>query len=368
MDCKYNFIYESQKASDEFFIFATMIDDDFSVKLIKWYGQNKRNLPWRETKNPYVIWISEIILQQTKVDQGLPYYIKFIEKFPNIHELAKANENVVLKLWQGLGYYSRARNLHFSSKFISNNLNGEFPKTYDELIKLKGVGKYTASAISSFAFNEKKAVLDGNVFRVLSRYFGIEDPIDTSTGTKIFENIAFQNLPKKNIDTYNQSIMEFGALHCKPAKPQCDSCPLNNKCWALNNNKIASLPIKSKKIIKKERFFNFLVLRNEKFIFLEKRITNDIWKNMYQFPLFEEPLETFRPPKDLIKTGLLLRKSETTHLLTHQKLNVIFWEFKMGILLKNKNYEKIEIKKLNDYAVPKIVENYINQNISIDRL
>jgi A/G-specific adenine glycosylase len=201
-----------------------MIDDDFSLKLIKWYSENKRNLPWRESKSPYKIWISEIILQQTKVDQGLPYYLKFIKKFPNVHDLAIADENMVLKLWQGLGYYSRARNLHYSAKYISNHLNGEFPKTYDELIKLKGVGKYTASAIASFAFNEKKAVLDGNVFRVLSRYFGIEDPIDTTSGSKIFENIAFINLPKKNVDTYNQSVMEFGALQCKPVKPNCNSC------------------------------------------------------------------------------------------------------------------------------------------------
>ena len=148
-----------------------MVSDDFSLKLIKWYKLNKRNLPWRESKNPYKIWISEIILQQTKVDQGLPYYLKFIQKFPNVHELAKANENVVLKLWQGLGYYSRARNLHYSAKYISKDLNGQFPKNYNELIKLKGVGKYTASAVASFAFNEKKAVLDGNVFRVLSRKF-----------------------------------------------------------------------------------------------------------------------------------------------------------------------------------------------------
>ena len=368
MDCKYNFIYESQKATAEFFIFVSMIDNDFSLKLIKWYFKNKRNLPWRETKSPYKIWISEIILQQTKVEQGLPYYLKFIKKFPNVHDLAKADENIVLKLWQGLGYYSRARNLHYSAKYISNHLNGEFPKTYVGLIKLKGVGKYTASAIASFAFNEKKAVLDGNVFRVLSRYFGIEDPIDTTSGSKVFENIAFINLPKRNIDTYNQSVMEFGALQCKPVKPKCKSCPLNSKCFAFNNNKILSLPLKSKKIIKKERFFNFLVIKTKKFIFLEKRIKNDIWKNMYQFPLFEEPVESFSPPRELIKNSILSRKTRVTHLLTHQKLNVVFWEFEMKNLFLNKKYEKIEIKNLNEYAVPKIVENYINQNLSNHRL
>ena len=201
--------------------------------------------------------------------------------------------------------------MHYSAKYISNHLNGEFPKTYDEIIKLKGVGKYTASAIASFAFNEKKAVLDGNVFRVLSRYFGIEEPIDTSSGIKIFENIAFINLPKKNIDIYNQCIMEFGALQCSPVKPKCYSCPLNCKCFAFNNNKTLSLPLTSNKVKKKERFFNFIVLRNEKFIFLEKRIKNDIWKNMYQFPLFEEPIESFCPPKDLIKTSILSKKQNS---------------------------------------------------------
>ena len=184
---------------------------------------------------------------------------------------------------------------------------------------------------------------------------------------KIFENIAYINLPNKNVDTYNQSIMEFGALQCKPVNPKCNTCPLENKCFAFNNNKILSLPIKSKKIIKKERFFNFIVLRNKKFIFLEKRIKNDIWKNMYQFPLFEQPIESFYPPKDLIKTSILSKKIEVTHLLTHQKLNVVFWDFEIKKLFQNKKYEKIEIKKLNEYAVPKIVENYINQNISIHR-
>ena len=219
-----------------------MIDENFSLVLIKWYNLNKRNLPWRNTDDPYKIWISEIILQQTRVEQGLPYYNKFILNFPNIIKLSQAKEDKVLKLWQGLGYYSRARNLHFTSKYITEKLNGEFPKNYDGLIKLKGVGKYTASAISSFAYNEKKAVLDGNVFRVLSRYFGVFDPIDSTLGLKLFEEISFKNLPIKNIATYNQSIMEFGALQCKPASPNCELCPLNFNCWAFLNNKISILP------------------------------------------------------------------------------------------------------------------------------
>ncbi len=343
-----------------------MIDENFSLVLIKWYNLNKRNLPWRNTIDPYKIWISEIILQQTRVEQGLPYYNKFILNFPNIIKLSQAKEDKVLKLWQGLGYYSRARNLHFTSKYITEKLNGEFPKNYDGLIKLKGVGKYTASAISSFAYNEKKAVLDGNVFRVLSRYFGVFDPIDSTLGLKLFEEISFKNLPIKNIATYNQSIMEFGALQCKPASPNCELCPLNFNCWAFLNNKISSLPVKNKKIIKKERFFNFIVLANEKFVFIEKRIKNDIWKNLYQFPLFEDSDLNFKPAKDLVKNGVLLKKTKIKHILTHQRLNVVFWHYNVNKLEKNKKYKTIEIKKIDQYPVPKIVENYIAENLRID--
>jgi len=343
-----------------------MIDENFSLILIKWYNLNKRNLPWRNTNDPYKIWISEIILQQTRVEQGLPYYNKFILNFPNIFKLSQAKEDKVLKLWQGLGYYSRARNLHFTSKYITEKLNGEFPKNYDGLIKLKGIGKYTASAISSFAYNEKKAVLDGNVFRVLSRYFGVFDPIDSTLGLKLFEEISFKNLPIKNIDTYNQSIMEFGALQCKPASPNCKLCPLNINCWAFLNNKISNLPVKNKKIIKKERFFNFIVLANEKFVFIEKRIKNDIWKNLYQFPLFEDSDLNFKPAKDLVKNGVLLKKTKIKHILTHQRLNVVFWHYNVNKLGKNKKYKIIEIKKIDQYPVPKIVENYIAENLRID--
>ena len=343
-----------------------MIDENFSLVLIKWYNLNKRNLPWRNTIDPYKIWISEIILQQTRVEQGLPFYNKFILNFPNIIKLSQAKEDKVLKLWQGLGYYSRARNLHFTSKYITEKLNGEFPKNYDGLIKLKGVGKYTASAISSFAYNEKKAVLDGNVFRVLSRYFGVFDPIDSTLGLKLFEEISFKNLPIKNIATYNQSIMEFGALQCKPASPNCELCPLNFNCWAFLNNEISSLPVKNKKIIKKERFFNFIVLANEKFVFIEKRIKNDIWKNLYQFPLFEDSDLNFKPAKDLVKNGVLLKKTKIKHILTHQRLNVVFWHYNVNKLEKNKKYKTIEIKKIDQYPVPKIVENYIAENLRID--
>ena len=232
-----------------------MIDEDFSLKLIKWYDINKRDLPWRKTNDPYKIWISEIILQQTRVDQGLPYYLKFINEFPKVQNLANSSEEKVLKLWQGLGYYSRARNLHFSSKLISKKFKGKFPENYKELLKLKGIGEYTASAIASFAFNEKKAVLDGNVFRVLSRYYGILVPIDSSKGKKMFSSLAFKNLPINNYATYNQSIMEFGALQCKPYNPDCEICPINSKCWAYLNSKTKDLPFKEKKNKSKIKVF-----------------------------------------------------------------------------------------------------------------
>jgi A/G-specific adenine glycosylase len=345
-----------------------MIDVDFSLKLIKWYLENKRDLPWRITKDPYHIWISEIILQQTRVDQGLPYYFRFSEKFPNVVSLANADEEEVLKLWQGLGYYSRARNLHYTAKYISNNLDGKFPKKYKDLIKLKGIGEYTAAAISSFAFNEKRAVVDGNVFRVLSRYFGLFDAIDSSKGKKKFQELAFNNLPKINIDTYNQSIMEFGALQCKPVNPNCENCVLQDKCWGYLNEKIKDLPLKEKKLKVRERYFNFIVMTDKDCVLIEKRISNDIWKNLYQFPLFETKSEKFTPAEKFIKKSTLVKKYKTTHKLSHQKLIIVFWHYFSKESIQEDPFKKIKLKNLTTYPVPKIVENYIMQNTSDFRL
>ncbi len=343
-----------------------MIDNEFALQLIKWYQLNKRDLPWRKTSNPYHIWLSEIILQQTKVDQGMPYYLKFIDNFPNIFDLANSSEQKVLSLWQGLGYYSRARNLHFTAKYIANELNGKFPNSYDEIIKLKGVGKYTAAAISSFAFNEKKAVVDGNVFRVLSRYFGISDPIDTTSGQKNFSVLANNLIPLKKVDIYNQAIMEFGALHCKPRNPKCNFCPLSAKCSGLKDNTIEKLPIKSKKIKIKKRNFNYLVITDGDSICLEKRIGKDIWQNMYQFPMIEGEHEKFDPTIFIPKNAILLKKSKCIHLLTHQKISAIFWHFIIQdfSIIKNRSIVKLDL--LNEYPVPKIVENYIKENLAIE--
>ena len=246
---------------------------DFKNKLTNWYSIHKRDLPWRQTKNPYNIWLSEIILQQTQVKQGLPYYEAFVKQYPTIFDLANASEEDVLKLWQGLGYYSRARNLHTTAKHIAFELNGEFPNNYKDLIKLKGVGDYTASAIASIAFNEVAAVVDGNVYRVLSRYFGIKTPINSTTGIKEFKALASSLIDTEQPATFNQAIMEFGAIQCKPKSPYCVICPLNDKCIALQKNAIDALPVKLKKTKVTKKFFNFLVcLDKDKRILLEQRI------------------------------------------------------------------------------------------------
>ena len=267
----------------------------FSNKLIAWYKQNKRDLPWRKTTDPYQIWLSEIILQQTRVDQGLNYYHKFIKKYPNIHSLAQASEKDVLNLWQGLGYYSRARNLHFTAKYISNELNGQFPSKHKEILKLKGVGEYTAAAISSFSYKEVYPVIDGNVYRVLSRIFGVENPIDSTEGKKVFKKLAAELINTKNPDTYNQAIMEFGALQCTPKKPKCEDCPFLLECFAYKNELIAELPKKENKIKQRNRYFNYLVIINDDAFYLNERKEKDIWQGLFDFPVFEtsEPLNSF---------------------------------------------------------------------------
>ena len=343
-----------------------MFDEEFAIILLKWYKKNKRQLPWRFTKDPYVIWISEIILQQTKVSQGMPYFYKFIEEFPNVFLLASASEQKVLKLWQGLGYYSRARNLHFSAKYISNELKGVFPNNYKDIIKLKGVGEYTAAAISSFSFNEKKAVVDGNVYRLLSRYFGIIDPIDTSSGKKKFSELAFNILPKNKVNIYNQAIMEFGALQCLPKVPKCKSCPLNSKCYSNFHKSSRFFPVKSKKIKIKKRTFNYIVLTDNKNICLQKRTKKDIWENLYEFPMIEQEHDSFIPDDRILKNAILLKKKKIKHILTHQKISAVFWHFLVQDIPKEMYDNIIELKSISKYPVPKIVENYIKENLLIE--
>lgn len=339
----------------------------FSKTLIHWYSNNKRNLPWRETTNPYYIWLSEIILQQTQVKQGLPYYEAFVTKFPTVFDLANANEGDVLKLWQGLGYYSRARNLHASAKYIANELHGEFPNNYKALLKLKGVGDYTASAIASICFNEVAAVVDGNVYRVLSRYFGIETPINSSKGAKEFKLLAQALIDKKQPAEFNQAIMEFGATQCRPKNPDCNVCPFNKGCIAFNNNEISELPVKIKSATPKKKHFNFLVFISEdgKTI-LEKRVGKGIWQNLYQFPLVEtEKSANYDDFKRLVENHSLIKNKSfelslfnedvIVHKLSHQHLHTKFWVVKTEAHLSN----GIPVETVKDYAVPIVIGNFL---------
>ncbi|MBD0823582.1 A/G-specific adenine glycosylase [Aestuariibaculum marinum] len=339
----------------------------FYKTLNNWYSNNKRELPWRQTTNPYYIWLSEIILQQTQVKQGLPYYSAFVAEFSSVFDLANADESQVLKLWQGLGYYSRARNLHATAKYVANELNGEFPDTYKDLLKLKGVGDYTASAIASICFNEVAAVVDGNVYRVLSRYFGIDTPINTTQGQKEFKALAQELIDKQDPATFNQAIMEFGATHCKPKNPKCDTCPFKNSCLAYNKGDIENLPVKLKKTKVKTKYFNFLViLSNNNQTILEQRQGKGIWQNLYQFPLIETKNEVaFEEFKSLVKEHSILKdktfelslynKEAIVHKLSHQHLHTKFWIVKLDAPLNN----GVALETVSDYAVPILIGNFI---------
>ncbi len=340
---------------------------DFKTILTNWYSINKRNLPWRKTKNPYFIWLSEIIMQQTQVKQGLPYYEAFVKTFPTVFELANANEETVLKLWQGLGYYSRARNLHTSAKYVVNELNGVFPNTYSQILTLKGVGDYTASAIASICFNAPTAVVDGNVYRVLSRYFGIDTPINSTQGIKEFKKLATTLIDADNPGDYNQALMEFGATQCKPKNPYCIVCPFNESCVALQKGKVDELPVKLKKTKVTKKHFNFLVFRSEcgNTIF-EKRIHKGIWQNLYQFPLIETKTElsaeTFRNHPKIHSyfeasdyDFSLYNTDQLVHKLSHQHLYTRFW------IIEVKKLPKLgmPISEVKSYPTPTLISNFI---------
>lgn len=341
---------------------------DFKNKLTYWYSNNKRDLPWRNTQNPYHIWLSEIILQQTQVKQGLPYYDAFIKQYPTVFDLANASEEEVLKLWQGLGYYSRARNLHTTAKHVAFELNGHFPNNYKDLLKLKGVGDYTASAIASIAFNEVAAVVDGNVYRVLSRYFGIKTPINSTDGIKEFKKLASNLIDKEQPAKFNQAIMEFGATQCKPKNPNCTVCPLNDSCIALQKDMIEFLPVKLKKTTVKTRFFNFLVcIDNNKNTFLEKRTSKGIWQNLYQFPLIESNKSLSSEEFHLLNTEdsvlnnlkfdySLYNTEDKVHKLSHQHLYTKFWIIETKELPNN----SIAIKEIKNYPVPVLISSFID--------
>ncbi len=342
---------------------------NFSKKLIFWYLENKRSMPWRKTTDPYCIWLSEIMLQQTRVEQGLPYYLSFTEAFPTVFDLAKASEEKVLKLWQGLGYYSRARNLHTTAKYVANELDGVFPNNYKELLKLKGVGDYTASAIASICFQEAVPVVDGNVYRVLSRYFGIDTPINSTAGVKEFKELAITLMDHEDPANYNQAIMEFGALQCKPKNPYCIVCPLNESCVALQKQTVTELPKKLKKLKVKNRYFNYLVLVvNGETTLVRQRTGKGIWQNLYEFPLIEttkevalETLEKDKLFKSLKNATITLYNGETKiHKLSHQHLHTRFYIVELKELpLWSKEYVSCDFNKLREYPVPILLGKFI---------
>ena len=340
----------------------------FSKQLTYWYLHNKRNLPWRNTLDPYTIWLSEIILQQTRVDQGTSYYFRFIKNFPTVFDLAAASEEQVLKLWQGLGYYSRARNLHFSAKYIVNELNGNFPATYKELLKLKGVGDYTASAIASICFHEPTAVVDGNVYRVLSRYFGIDKAINSSAGVKIFKQLAQQLIDEENPGMHNQALMEFGALMCKPSNPDCEICPLNSSCFALSKNCVKDLPVKENKVKIKIRHFNYLVVHSSDHNTKIVKREAGIWRNLYEFPLIETDdvidMEAitehsiFKELFDGLSAKVKLFDNEVlVHKLTHQHIHTKFWV----VTTTASDQFSIPWKAVKKYPVSALIDNFLNR-------
>ncbi len=340
--------------------------------IIDYYYKNKRELVWRNTKNPYFIWVSEIMLQQTRVNQAKDFFNRFISCFSDVQSLAEADENEVLKLWQGLGYYSRARNMHLSAKFIVNELKGSFPDKYKELLKLKGVGEYTAAAIASISFNEQIAAVDGNVYRVLSRLFDEHTPIDTAKGKKRFKELAAYMIEEQAPGDFNQAMMEFGATVCIPAKPNCNRCPVSTQCLALSKGTVLQLPLKKKALKVKNRYLHYLIIIDNNNTFLQKRKNNDIWKGLYEFPLIET--------QKLIKTQKLISGDDfrklfkgkvhiehvsevIRHRLSHQLLHIWFYKIVAENFLEKTAFTSISVDELEKYPVPKVIEEYIRESI-----
>ena len=339
----------------------------FSGTLLDWYAENKRDLPWRNTTDPYLIWISEIILQQTRVAQGYEYFLRFIKRFPDVVSLAAASEDEVMKYWQGLGYYSRARNLHAAAK----SMKGTFPKTYAEVRALKGVGDYTAAAICSFAYDMPYAAVDGNVYRVLSRYFGVDTPIDSTEGKKLFAALADEMLDRKQPALYNQGIMDFGAVQCTPQSPDCLFCPLAESCSALSAGRVAQLPVKQHKTKTTNRYFNYIYVRAGAYTFINKRTGNDIWKNLFELPLIETPtalseedfltLPEFRAlfaPGEVPVVRSVCR--EVKHILSHRVIYANLYEVTLSENLTYfSDFLKIRVDELEQYAVSKLVQDLL---------
>lgn len=346
---------------------------NITSEIINWYNKNKRDLPWRKTNDPYKIWVSEIILQQTRINQGYQYYLNFINSFPDLFYLANSDEINVLKIWQGLGYYSRARNMHFTSKIIVNKFNGKFPDNYKDLISLKGIGEYSAGAILSFAFKKAYPAIDGNVLRLISRIYKIKESINKPETKKIIKNIILELMDNKQPDIFNQSLIELGALICKPQNPLCNLCQISQNCFSFIENLQHAYPVKTKKIKIKERFFNYFLIKyvsnNNLYIYLKKREDNDIWKNLYDLPLIETKKNhiqsnqiNFYIKKTFKIESFILNKinSSISHKLTHQKINTIFIEITVENKVILNNAFLIKYEDLKNFPLPKLIKNFFD--------
>ncbi len=345
----------------------------FAQTLLNWYQVNKRDLPWRSTNDPYIIWLSEVILQQTRVDQGLPYFHRFSENYPTVRDFAEATEDEILRHWQGLGYYSRGRNMHKTARMVMEAHGGYFPRKYDDLIRLKGIGEYTAAAISSFSAGEPRAVVDGNVYRVLSRYFGISVPVNSSKGKKIFADVASELLDRDRPALFNQAIMEFGALQCKPRNPDCTGCPFRTECVARKENRIAELPVKIKANPPRVRYFNYLILDDNGRLAMMKRESRDIWQNLYEFPLIETSEQTL--PDELLQ-GPEFRNfwggpgqaqavtGPVIHQLSHQKIHAQFIEVTGFKPADNQEVLWKFPDETEELAVPKLISDFLKNYLS----
>lgn len=342
-------------------------------KLLKdWYSEVKRDLPWRKSSDPYRIWLSEVILQQTRVAQGLPYYETFVAHYPDVQALADAPEQAVLRDWQGLGYYSRARNLHQAAKQVVAVHGGEFPADYQALLKLKGVGPYTAAAISSMAFGLPEAVVDGNVYRVLSRVYGVREAIDQPSGQKIFAALAKQLLDCDDPGTYNQALMEFGALQCVPVNPDCGNCPFRSDCVAFKEGMVALLPLKVGKVKVRKRFFNYVVIRFENGLYLQQRQAGDIWQHLWDFTNFEaerelsqKEISTHFQQKFTFSARdfrVIAHSESVKHVLTHQRIFAKFWLVQIFHNLQDMELKFVSIKDLDTYPLPRLIDITLKKN------
>ena len=341
--------------------------------LINWYEQCRRDLPWRHNPSPYQVWLSEVILQQTRVSQGMDYYLRFIERWPTVEALAQATEEDVLKMWQGLGYYSRARNLHHCALQVVEQYGGKFPADYEQLKKLKGIGDYTAAAIASIAFNLPHAVVDGNVYRVIARLYDIDTPININEGQNLFARLADELLDRNHPGLHNQAMMEFGALQCTPKNPDCLHCPLQPHCLAFERQTVGQRPVKLQKTKVKTRYFNYLVMRVGESIYLHKRSDNDIWKNLYDFPCIEseKPLtveavinsEGFRQLVEGTDFTITKTSPVFTHKLTHRTIIAQFIEIKLEqklLQIETKEVFLAAERELENYPIPRLIDLYLN--------